>query len=116
MITSALEQEGKSTTIASLAVALARSGRRVALVDLDLRKPDLHRFFQIGQIPGVIDVISGRRELSDALKPVLLPGSERRSSRLARPLMHTAMRPACWPCSRPDLSGPIPRFSSVTPR
>ena len=83
MITSALEQEGKSTTIASLAVALARSGRRVALVDLDLRKPDLHRFFQIGQVPGVIDVLSGRRDLSAVLKPVLLPGSDRRSSRLA---------------------------------
>ena len=83
MITSALEQEGKSTTIASLAVALARSGRRVALVDLDLRKPDLHRFFQIGQVPGVIDVLSGRRDLSDVLKPVLLPVSDRSSSRRA---------------------------------
>jgi polysaccharide biosynthesis transport protein len=83
MITSALEQEGKSTTIASLAVALARSGRRVALVDLDLRKPYLHRFFQISQVPGVIDVISGRRELATALKPILLPGYDRRSSRLA---------------------------------
>ena len=83
MITSALEQEGKSTTIASLAVALARSGRRVALVDLDLRKPYVHRFFQISQVPGVIDVVSGRRELSDALKPVLVSGKERRSARYA---------------------------------
>jgi Mrp family chromosome partitioning ATPase/capsular polysaccharide biosynthesis protein len=83
MVTSALEQEGKSTTIASLAVALARSGRRVALVDLDLRKPDLHRFFRIGQMPGVIDVLSGRRELATALKPILLPGSDRRPSRRA---------------------------------
>jgi Mrp family chromosome partitioning ATPase len=81
MITSALEQEGKSTTIASLAVALARSGRRVALVDFDLRKPYLHRFFQIGQTPGVIDVVAGRCELSTALKPVLLPSSDRRASR-----------------------------------
>ena len=83
MVTSALEQEGKSTTIASLAVALARSGRRVALVDLDLRKPDLHHFFKLRQVPGVIDVISGRCELSAALKPVLLPAANRRSSRQA---------------------------------
>lgn len=83
MVTSALEQEGKSTTIAGLAVALARSGRRVALVDLDLRKPYLHRFFQISQMPGVIDVVSGRRDLADALKPVLVPGFDRRSSRQA---------------------------------
>jgi len=85
MITSALEQEGKSTTIASLAVALARSGRRVALVDLDLRKPYLHRFFQISQVPGVIDVISGRHKLATALKPIVLPGYDRRSSRLGSP-------------------------------
>ena len=81
MVTSALEQEGKSTTIASLAVALARSGRRVALVDMDLRRPYLHRFFRISQMPGVIDIVSGRRELSEALKPVILPASERRASR-----------------------------------
>lgn len=80
MVTSALEQEGKSTTIASLAVALARSGRRVALVDLDLRKPFLHRLFRISQSPGVIDVVSGNRELAAVLKPVLLPGSHRQAS------------------------------------
>ena len=38
MITSASEQEGKSTTVANLAIALARAGRRVVLVDLDLRE------------------------------------------------------------------------------
>ena len=51
MITSAVEQEGKSTTIANLAVALAREGKRVVLVDLDLRRPFLDRFFGPGR-PG----------------------------------------------------------------
>jgi succinoglycan biosynthesis transport protein ExoP len=70
MITSAVQREGKSTTIANLAVALVRAGRRVALVDLDLRRPFLHRFFRIRSTPGATDVLLGRSKLSDAMRPV----------------------------------------------
>jgi non-specific protein-tyrosine kinase len=71
MITSALEQEGKSTTVANLAVAYARTGRRVALVELDLRRPSIGRFFGIGEShPGVMNVATGRSTLSEALVEV----------------------------------------------
>jgi polysaccharide biosynthesis transport protein len=70
MVTSAVEQEGKSTTIANLAVALARGNRRVALVDLDLRRPYLSRLFHIGSRPGITDVAVGRVALEDAIRPI----------------------------------------------
>lgn len=45
LITSVAENEGKSTLAANLAIALAKHGHRVALVDMDLRKPSLHKLF-----------------------------------------------------------------------
>jgi succinoglycan biosynthesis transport protein ExoP len=67
MITSAVEQEGKSTTIANLAVALARGGQSVALVDLDLRRPYIDKFFDVGDRPGITQVALGRATLDEAL-------------------------------------------------
>jgi succinoglycan biosynthesis transport protein ExoP len=81
MVTSAMEQEGKSTTIANLAVALARGGRRVAVVDLDLRRPYLSRLFHVGGRPGITDVALKHAALSDALRPIgLLSGIQEMSS------------------------------------
>jgi polysaccharide biosynthesis transport protein len=71
MITSAVEQEGKSTTVANLAVALARGGHRVVLVDLDLRRPFIHRFFGLLG-PGVTEVVLGRASLEEALVPIAI--------------------------------------------
>lgn len=75
MVTSAVEQEGKSTTIANLAVALARAGQRVVLVDLDLRRPYLDRFFDLAGRPGITQVALGHVPLADALAPIVLTGA-----------------------------------------
>ncbi len=75
VVTSGLEAEGKSTTVANVAVALARSGERVTLVDFDLRQPTLHHFFGIGREPGLTDVARGHVALEDALVPIALTDS-----------------------------------------
>jgi polysaccharide biosynthesis transport protein len=69
MVTSAVEEEGKSTTVANLAVAFARSGNRTILVDLDLRRPFQHKFFPLGRRPGLTDVALRHVSIDEALAP-----------------------------------------------
>jgi capsular exopolysaccharide synthesis family protein len=70
MVSSAARAEGKSTTAANLAVTFARAGRRVVIVDLDLRLPALDRFFGLQDRPGLTHVMLGRLSLEEALVPI----------------------------------------------
>jgi Mrp family chromosome partitioning ATPase/capsular polysaccharide biosynthesis protein len=85
MVTSALQQEGKSTTVANLAVAFARAGKRVVLVDLDLRRPVLARFYNL-EGPGLTQVALGHVPLEEALTQVVItdPPAVRRRLALRR--------------------------------
>jgi polysaccharide biosynthesis transport protein len=77
MVSSAIEREGKSTTVANLALAFARGGRRVALVDLDLRKPLIGTFFDIDRAhPGVTSIVFGRSTAQDAMVEVFRSPTE----------------------------------------
>jgi len=57
VVTSAAPEEGKSTTLANLAVAVAQAGRKVILVDCDLRRPSLHQIFDARNTPGFTDMM-----------------------------------------------------------
>lgn len=73
-ITSARSREGKTETVANLAVLAARAGQRVVVVDCDLRLPRVHDYFGLANTIGFTSVVQGEL-LSNALQRV--PGVER---------------------------------------
>ena len=110
MVTSAAVGQGTSTTVANLAVAFARAGEHVALVDFDLRTPSLHRFFGLDESPGFLDVKLGRVSLGEALRLVSLKEPEGPRDGGANRSVHREGRlevlPAGGPLSDPDDFGP----------
>lgn len=74
MVTSAIAGEGKTTTSGNLAVALAAAGKHAVVVDFDLRRPSLHRFFGLRQMPGLTDVALQDVRLEDAIVRTHLEG------------------------------------------
>lgn len=80
MVTSAIEAEGKSTTVSNLAVSFARAGEHVILVDLDLRRPALNRFFSLDGHVGLTHVALGHAQLDEALVPIAVSTPGRNGS------------------------------------
>ncbi len=73
VITSANPREGKTTVTANIAISLAQSGKRVLLVDTDLRRPRVHRAFGVSSARGVTSVIVGEARLRDVVQHTDIP-------------------------------------------
>ena len=74
MVTSALPQEGKTTTSINCAVVLAQKGVRVLLIDADLRRPSIHKTLGMGPRSGLSNVLTGSSNLEQVItRPPILP-------------------------------------------
>ena len=76
VITSGTAAMGKSFVAANLSVLLVSSGRRVLLIDTDLRRPRLGAYFGYGRVPGLSNLLTGSATLENVLRKRLLPEGE----------------------------------------
>lgn len=67
MVTSAGPSEGKSITTANLAVVYAQQGKKVLLIDGDLRKPTIHYTFRLDNLKGLSNILVGETNLTEAI-------------------------------------------------
>lgn len=70
MVTGAARGEGRTTACAGMAKSLAQTGVRVVALDLDLRRPDLHRALGASNATGASEVLSGVKALSECVQRV----------------------------------------------
>ncbi len=73
LVTSAGPSEGKTTTLTNLGISAARNGKRVLLVDSDLRRPTLHRIFALRKDAGFTDYLIGEASLDHVLQETGIP-------------------------------------------
>ena len=67
-VCSSMQGEGKSITVLNIAATYAEDGKKVVVVDLDFRRPKLHRSFRLENKNGITDVLSGHISLEEAIK------------------------------------------------
>lgn len=73
LVTSAAAGEGKSTTVANFGAVLAHAGSKVCVIDSDLRRPALHRFFDIPNTAGLTTALVEGKSIEEMARPTRIP-------------------------------------------
>lgn len=66
-VTSSMQNEGKSTVMANLAVSFANLDKKVLIIEGDLRNPSVHRMFNISNINGLTDILLGNKSFTESV-------------------------------------------------
>ena len=70
LVTSSAPAEGKTTILVNLAISFSEEGKRVLIIDSDLRKPKIHKFFEIESYPGLTEILLGSKKLEEVIKNI----------------------------------------------
>lgn len=105
-ITSPQPGDGKTSLAVNLAISIAKAGRRVLLIDGDLRKPDIHRIFNIADSPGFAEIIAGSHEPGSCIRKSDIDGLD------VLPAGTPIVRPSEL-LSRPEVSRVLGALSEV---
>jgi len=73
LVTSSVPQDGKTMTCINIAIVLAQQGKRILLVDADMRRPHIHRAFGLNSQMGLSNILTGSLNVNDAIQATVQP-------------------------------------------
>ena len=73
LVTSSVPQDGKTMTCVNIGIVLAQQGKRILLIDADMRRPNIHKIFGMSGKTGLSNILTGGAKVSDAIQATVQP-------------------------------------------